>query len=157
LVSDHSLCSCSDAAQAPEAVTVLASAEVRFGTTTTQASIVVTRQASALAVPPDGDCTWPQTDHRHPVRHRQWVTIAGLASGEKILVGYQGRRISPRNAHANGVYRVAFRVWKRGTKTVRARGQLPGTHRSQDLPGHPPLTRPVLSALVALTCLGQVE
>ena len=56
----------------------------------------------------------------------QSVTVTGLASGEKVTVTYQGRRISPKGAHAGprGGYTRSFDVdvsW--GTKSVRATGQ----------------------------------
>jgi hypothetical protein len=58
-------------------------------------------------------------------RHRQWVTVRGLAAGEHVRVAYRGKRISPAKAHANanGVYRVAVHVGRlAGTKTVTAAG-----------------------------------
>ena len=59
----------------------------------------------------------------------QSVTVTGLASGEKVTVSYQGRRISPKGAHAGplGGYTTTFDVaasW--GTKTVRVTGQFAG-------------------------------
>jgi hypothetical protein len=58
-------------------------------------------------------------------RHRQWVTVRGLAAGEHVRVAYRGKRISPAKAHANanGVYCVAVHVGRlAGTKTVTAAG-----------------------------------
>ncbi len=59
----------------------------------------------------------------------QTVTVTGLSSGEKVAITYQGRRISPKGAHANsrGTYTRSFDVdiyW--GTKSVRATGQYSG-------------------------------
>jgi len=60
---------------------------------------------------------------------RQRVTVTGLAAGERITVTYQGRRISPRHAHAgsHGTWTTSFGVdvyW--GAKTVKATGQYAG-------------------------------
>jgi alpha-tubulin suppressor-like RCC1 family protein len=59
----------------------------------------------------------------------QRVTVTGLAAGERITVTYQGRRISPRHAHASshGTWTTSFGVdvyW--GAKTVKATGQFAG-------------------------------
>ncbi len=97
-------------------VTVTGSESDRTGSTTTR---VLTNKTLGLRL----------KHRRVQVRHRQWVKITGLASREKILVGFKGRRVSPRYARAdtNGVYRLAFRVGKtRGIKTVRVRGQFAG-------------------------------
>lgn len=56
----------------------------------------------------------------------QRVRVFRLAPHERVRVTYQGRRISPRGAHANaqGVFAMTFRVgiyW--GTKTVRVTGK----------------------------------
>ncbi len=62
------------------------------------------------------------------VRHRQTVAVSGLAGGERLTVRYNGRRVSPRGAHAtaSGTYRMTFRVgtW-RGPKHVVVTGQRP--------------------------------
>ncbi len=63
------------------------------------------------------------------VRHRQWVTISGLADGERVIVRYRGRRISADNASANnaGRYRTIFYVGKRpGLRHLRATGEFGG-------------------------------
>jgi alpha-tubulin suppressor-like RCC1 family protein len=59
----------------------------------------------------------------------QRVTVTGLARGEKVTVTYQGKRMSPKRAHANGHgrYAISFDVdiyW--GTKSVKAIGQYSG-------------------------------
>ena len=59
----------------------------------------------------------------------QSVTVTGLASGEKVTVSYQGKRVSPKGAHAGplGGYTTTFDVaasW--GTKTVKVTGQFAG-------------------------------
>jgi hypothetical protein len=98
------------------AVTVIGSESDRTGRTMT---LVLTNKTLGLRL----------KHRRVQVRHRQWVTITGLASRERILVGFKGRRVSPRYARAdtNGVYRLAFRVGvRRGIKTVKARGQFAG-------------------------------
>lgn len=64
-------------------------------------------------------------------RHRQWVTVRGLAAGEHVRVAYRGKRISPVNAHANasGVYRVVVHVGRlAGIKTVTAAGAFYARH-----------------------------
>jgi hypothetical protein len=55
----------------------------------------------------------------------QTVTVTGLAAGEPVTITYQGKRVSPRGAHATaaGRYSATFKVdtvW--GTKTVKAVG-----------------------------------
>ena len=59
----------------------------------------------------------------------QSVTVTGLASGEKVTVSYQGKRVSPKGAHAGplGGYTTTFDVaasW--GTKTVKVTGRFAG-------------------------------
>ena len=58
-------------------------------------------------------------------RHRQDVTVTGLAAGEPVTVAYRGKRVSPADAHADrsGIYRTVIRVGRlQGSKLVRATG-----------------------------------
>jgi hypothetical protein len=62
------------------------------------------------------------------IRHRQAVTVFGLASGEHVTVLYRGRRVSSGSARANdvGAYLVTFHVGKRrGLRNVTVTGQFP--------------------------------
>jgi hypothetical protein len=59
----------------------------------------------------------------------QTMTVSRLAAGELVHVTYQGRRISPKGAHANrrGTWSTSLDVdiyW--GTKTLKATGQFSG-------------------------------
>jgi hypothetical protein len=59
----------------------------------------------------------------------QSVTVTGLAAGERVTVSYQGKRVSPKGAHADarGTYATTFGVaasW--GTRTVKVTGQFAG-------------------------------
>ncbi len=62
-------------------------------------------------------------------RHRQTVTVTGLAVGEPVTVAYRGKQVSPTDAHAdrNGTYRTVIRVGRlQGSKLVRATGAFAG-------------------------------
>jgi hypothetical protein len=69
---------------------------------------------------------------RKPVkrpRHRQWVTVGGLAAYEHVTLTFRGVQISSRTAHANahGVYRAWFRVYRRQvSRTVTVTGAFVG-------------------------------
>ncbi len=63
------------------------------------------------------------------IRHRQTVTVLGLATGEQVTVRYRGRRVSSSSARADaaGTYRVTFFVGRRaGLRNVTVTGQFPG-------------------------------
>ncbi|MGY2876563.1 hypothetical protein ACVW00_003753 [Marmoricola sp. URHA0025 HA25] len=99
-------------------VTVTGSERDRTGATTIQ---VVVAKTLGLQLA-------KQVMHK---RHRQWVTVTGLAAGEPVRVAYRGERISPANAHAaaDGVYRTVIHVGRlAGTKTVTATGAFHGRH-----------------------------
>jgi hypothetical protein len=97
------------------------------------ARVVTQRGMTVQLTQPDVRASDPQT-----------VTVTGLASGERVTVTYQGKRISAQGAHATptGRYRVTFKVdtvW--GVKTVKASRRVRRTPRRRNLPGRTPLHR----------------
>jgi hypothetical protein len=94
-------------------VTVTGSESDRAGATSTR---VVTSKTLGLRV----------ARHYLRVKQRQRVVVTGLAAGEKVLVSYQGKRVSARAARADakGVYRVAFAVGRaKGAKVIKVVGE----------------------------------